>query len=115
MKDYTEQLVELAESRIKLANKYAVERKKYGELKAELDIFLAGKLLSLLEKKGNLGYETGLLMLIAEQPDLAPTYKEMIERFNNFKSIERMLDAHDSKTMSIQSILKYNKENDGGI
>ena|SRR3990167_2321514 len=115
MKDYTEQLLELSDHRVKLANKYALERKKYGELKAELDIFLAGKLISMMEKRKTLGYETATLLLISQQPELAETYKEMIKHFNNFKAMDRMLSAVESKAMCIQSILKYNKENDGGM
>jgi hypothetical protein len=114
MKDYTEQLLEIADSRIKLANKYAKERKAYGDLKAKIDIALAAKLLTLMEKRKTLGYETATLMLISEKPELADSYQLMIQALNNFKAIERMIDAHDSKTMAIQSIMKYNSVNDGG-
>lgn len=114
MQDYTEQLLDLANSRLVLANKYAAERKHYGDFKAKLDIALAGKLLQLMEKRKALGYEMATLMLVGEHPELVEVYQDMIKSYNNFKAIERMLDAHDSKTMSIQSIMKYNKENDGG-
>ena len=113
--DYEQQLSELTSACVKLANKYAVARKQYGECKAELDIRLTGKIISLLEKKKNLGYEAGLLMMIAENPELGEVYKKMITCYNNYKAIERMIDAYEAKTMSIQSIMKYNKTNDGGM
>lgn len=115
MKDYTEQLLEISDSRLKLANKYAKERKEYGDLKAKLDIALASKLLELMKARKSLGYEMATLMLLAEQKELTDSYQTMIKSYNNYKAIERMLDAHDSKTMSIQSIMKYNKEMDGGM
>ena len=112
--DYSEQLLELADSRIRLANKYAAERKRYGELKAKLDICLAAKLSAMMEKRKTLGYETAMLSLISGSPELADDYQESITRLNNYKAIERMIDAHDAKTTSIQSIMRYNRESDGG-
>lgn len=115
LKDYSEQLLDIAESRMRLSVKYAKERKEYGERKAAIDLLLSAELLSMMEKRKTLGYETATLMLISQKPELGPTYKEMITHHNNYKAIERMLDAHDSKAMAIQSVMKYNKTNDGGI
>jgi hypothetical protein len=84
--------------------------------KAELDVLLAGKILSLVEKKKNVGYEVAVLMCMADEKDgkiFADIHKEMTTSYNNFKAIERMLDALESQIMSVQSIMRYNRENDG--
>lgn len=115
--DYSEQLASLTNSRLEFATKYAKERKAYGEVKGEIDIIYASKILGMLERKKNLGYETGLLMLIAQEKAegvqiLSDMYKEMIKHYNNYKAVERMLDALETKIMSIQSIMRYNREGD---
>jgi hypothetical protein len=117
MLDYSEQLQQITDRRIELASKYAKARKAYGEVKSEIDILYASKMLALIERKKNLGYETGLLLLIAEEKEeglkiLQDMYSEMIKTYNNYKAIERMLDALDAKTMSIQSVMKYNATQD---
>lgn len=79
--------------------------------KAELDVLLAGKILSLVEKKKNIGYEVAVLMAMADEKDgktFADIHKEMTTSYNNFKAIERMLDALESQIMSVQSIMKWN-------
>ncbi len=113
--DYAQQLEKYSSERIRLANKYAKDRKEYGDCKAGLDILFAAKILKLTEKKKNLGYETGLLLMIAESGETErDLYKKMITHYNNYKAIEKMLDALESKIMSIQSVMRYNRENDGG-
>lgn len=115
--DYAEEILKLADKRRDLATKYAVQRKKYGETKSEIDILYAAKLLSLLEKKKNLGYELGMLMMIANEKKegvdiLTNMYSDMIKHYNNYKAIEKMLDALETKIMAIQSIMKYNIDQD---
>ena len=108
LKDYTDQLEELSRKRLALANKYALARKRYGELKSELDIILTGYILQMQEKTKNIGYERALLTLLALKPELTSSYKDMIQQYNNYKAIERLLDAHDSRQTSLQSLMKYN-------
>jgi len=116
MSSFEEELQHLTDNRLKLANKYATERKAYGEAKAEIDILFASKILKLTEKKKNLGYETGLIMMMAEEGDeFRKLYKEVITRENNYKAIEKMIEAVESKIMTRQSIMRYYRENDGGI
>lgn len=117
MKTYDEQLEMYTDRRIDLATKYAKERKAYGDAKSEIDIIYASRIITLVEKKKNLGYETGLLMLIAQEKEsgveiLSEIYQSMIKHFNNYKAIERMIDAIESKIMSIQSVMRYNREGD---
>ena len=112
------QLKDLTDKRIRLSNSYAKERKLYGETKAELDIIYASKIIKLQEKKRNLGYETGLLMMLAESSReeremLTKMYTDMIKAFNNYKAIERMIDAIECKIISIEAGMRYNRTNDG--
>ena len=115
LRSYEEELNDLTDRRIKLANKYATARKSYGEHKSELDLLLAGKILKMQEKKKNIGVEMALIMLIGEEGDWAKTaYAAMVKEYNNFKALERMLDAYDNKITAIQSILRFYRENERG-
>lgn len=111
LQSYDQRLESLTAERVRLAKKYADQRKIYGMRKAELDVLLAGKILSLVEKKKNIGYEVAVLMAMADEKDgktFADIHKEMTTSYNNFKAIERMLDALESQIMSVQSIMKWN-------
>lgn len=115
MAEFETELHELTTRRVDLANKYAVERKTYGESKAEIDIILAGYILDMQEKKKNIGYEMALITLIARKPEVGQVYKKMISHYNNYKAIEKMIDATESRIMSLQSVMKFYRENDGGM
>ena len=112
---FDQELEELTVRRVDLANKYAVERKAYGEAKAEIDIIFAGKIISMTEKKKNLGYEMGLILLMAQEGEyFRELYKKLITHLNNYKALERMIDAVESKIMTKQSIMRFYRDNDGG-
>jgi len=113
--DYEQELVALSKEGERLSKIYAGDRKAYGERKAELDIVFAGSILSLTEKKKNIGYETGIIMLISEKPEFQGTYQDMVKHYNNYKAVEKMIDAVNSRIMAIQSIMRYNRERDGGL
>ena len=115
MSNFNVDLKELTDRRIELANKYATERKNYGESKAEIDIIFAGRILKLTEKKKNLGYDMGLIMLMAEEGEyFQAIYKKLITSLNNYKALERMIDAIESKIMANQSLMRFYREQDGG-
>lgn len=114
LEDYEQEINRLSVSRIDLSNKYATERKAYGEAKAEIDILLTGYIIEMQEKVKSIGYERSLLTLVAMKPEMKETYRATIKHFNNYKAIERMIDAHDSRIMAIQSIMRFNRTNDGG-
>lgn len=115
MNEYEVELQELTKRRIELANKYATERSAYGKAKADIDIIFAGKIISMTEKKKNLGYEMGLILLMAQEGEyFRELYKSLVTHLNNYKALERMIDAVESKIMSLQSIMRFYRENDGG-
>lgn len=108
---FDEELRELTDRRIDLANKYATERKAYGEVKSEIDIIYAAHILRLTEKRKALGYETGLIMLMAELgQEFQDSYKSLIQHYNNYKAIERMIDAVESKITANQSLMRFYRE-----
>lgn len=111
--EFHDTLMKLTDRRIDLANKYAKERSAYGKVKRQIDIIYAANMAYINEIKKNAGYETGLLILMDKEGDYLQTmYGEMIEHLNNFKAMERMIDAIESKTMALQSIMRYYREND---
>ncbi len=115
MQTYEEELLELTNQRIKLAEKYAIERKTYGQIKASLDVIFAANIKQITAAKKNCGYETGLIILMGEKPELMADYGTMVQSMHNFKAIQRMLDSLESKAMTLQSIMKYNIKHDGGM
>jgi len=113
--DYEQELLMLTNEREKLAIRYAKERKAYGEKKSELDIIYASKIKEINEIKRNAGYETGLIYLMAiSSAEVREMYKDFITHLNNYKAVEKMIDAIESKIMARQSIMRFNRHNDGG-
>lgn len=117
LKSYEEQIIEWTDKVVELSIEYAKERTAYGNTKSKLDILLAGKILSFVDKKKNCGYEMGLQLLMATTLNDEPKvlYQSMIQHDNRYKALEMMIKAYESKIMSTQSIMRYNRENDGGV
>lgn len=118
LQDYREQLMEISAKRETLAEEYQEYRKLYGETKAELDIIFAGRILALQQKKKNIGYDTGLLLMISEAHDptertmLETMYKDMIKYYNKYKALEPLDDTLKSREVDIRKIMDYNMEHD---
>ena len=113
--DYSERLRELNHKRINLAKQYGKARTEYGKAKADIDIIYASKVKEIMTIKRNAGYEVGLLLLIAITPSLKETYQEMIVSLHKYKALDKLLSAYESEIMTIQSTMKYNIKNDGGM
>ncbi len=102
-----QELSKLANSQIHFANLYKEAREKAGKAKADLDILLAGKLLSIRERKSNVGYEMSLLMLMEGSKEAIVLYKTMIEEKAKYRGLEKMIDSLQSKISLAQSQMKY--------
>ena len=113
MKTYDEELIDLTNREIELAKKYAQERKSYGEKAAEFGIILAANLHRIHDKRKTAGIDMAERMLIADKPEIGELWAEIQQHLNNYKSIEKMIDAVKNKQYAIKSIMKYNIENDG--
>ena len=108
LKDYPEQLLELSDEEFRLAKKYALERKKYGEKYSEFGIILAANMLSIKERSKSAGVEMSERILIAEKPELGNLWADIQKHYNNYKAIERMIDAVKNKIWSVKGIMNYN-------
>lgn len=112
LKSDDEILLELCDRRIDLANKYATERKEFGEYKSAIDLKLAKKIMSMQEKKKNLGYEIAVLMLCAEDEEAQVINEKLVRAYNNYKAIEKMIEAVESRIISMQSIMRFFRTNE---
>ena len=115
LKTHDEELLSLTDREIELAKKYAVERKEYGEKTAELGIIMAANMALIHEKKKSAGVDMAERMLIAEKPELGQLWADIQRHLNNYKSIEKMIDAVRNKQYAIKEIMRYNRTNDGGM
>ena len=102
-----QELSKLANNQIHFAGQYQEAREKAGKAKSELDILLASNLLSIRERKSNVGYEMALLMLMEESKTAKELYKTMIEEKAKYKGLEKMIDSLQSKISLSQSVMKY--------
>lgn len=98
---------------VSLAHDYLVNRKVAGETKSDLDVLLAAEIITLRKKKPNIGYEMALIMLMADNPEARELYKKHIIHESNYKAIEKLIDAMQSKISLFQSILKYIEKGGG--
>lgn len=106
------------DERIKLARDYSSAREKAAKAKVELEMILVANLREIREEKSNVGYEMALLillepgMLFNDVHDVAiKLYKEMNEETARYKGLEKLLDAYETKTTYIQSVMRYEREN----
>ena len=108
MVDYDDgkELEKLADDNTKTANHYAEAREKYAEAKLFLDIKLAGELKELRKKRSNIGYEMALLMLIERIPEIEPQYRDYINAKNEYKGLEKIMNAVSSRISLGQSLIK---------
>jgi len=109
---HEEELVALADKRINLAEQYAKARNLYGQAKFEIDVIYASEISNINNIKKNAGYETGLIFLMATNSGVRQIYNDLIIQQNNYKGLDRLIDAVAAKQSNIQSIMKNNRMND---
>jgi len=111
--DYHEanKLKEVADEQIKRARDYEKARTVAGKAKSDLDILLAAKFSTIRAAKSNVGIEAALVMLMENNTVAQHLYREMIENEAKYKSLERIIDALDSKVKLGQSLMRYEREN----
>jgi hypothetical protein len=101
------ELSKLASHQIKLAEDYSKERTKSGNAKADLDLILTANISEIREKKANVGMDMAYIMLMEDHVEAAKLYKEWQQSENNYKGLEKLIEAHQSKISLEQSIMKY--------
>lgn len=102
-----EELSKLASHQIELAGQYAEQRTKSGNAKADLDLILTAHIGAIREKKANVGMDMAYIMLMETHDVAAKLYKEWQQAENNYKGLEKLIEAHQSKISLEQSIMKY--------
>ena len=101
---------ELSNKHLNASYEYYNLQKKYGKVKAELNIIYASKSQEINEIKKNAGYDTGMLIMIGKYPLYQNPYKEMINLEQQCKGLDKVIEAIKSRIMYIQSIMKYQLE-----
>ena len=112
----TEQkLGELTGHLIKLSQRYSDARHSYGEAKHNLMILL-------VPHQGKEGFERAaidkqivrLLKETAEhhKDEVYGIYKNYVTSRETYKGLEKLIDAYSSKVMTLQSLMRWQREND---
>lgn len=102
-----QELSELASHQIRLAETFADKRKKAGGLKTELELMVTSKLKEIRTAKKNVGYDMALLMLLEILPEAQPIYREYRDAEDDYKGLEKLIEAHQTKISFEQSVMKY--------
>lgn len=108
--DKAKELSALANKQIELAGRYEQSRRKAGEAKTDLDILLVTHIKDIRAQKSNVGIEMAYIMLMEIEPTARQIYKTMIEETENYKGLEVLIEAHQSKISLEQSVLRYFRE-----
>ena len=111
----SEELNRLSTHLGKLSREYFETRKKFGETKHNLFILL-------VPHQGTDGFQRAsidkqLINLLAITPEhhkdeVYSTYKSYISLQEAYKGLEKLLDAYSSRIMALQSLMKWQREND---
>jgi hypothetical protein len=97
----------LATHQIELAKKYAIERMNAGTAKTQLELLLTSEMREILRVKKNAGYDVAMLLLLELKPEMRPVYENFRRAEANYKGLEKLIEAHQSKISVEQSIMKY--------
>jgi hypothetical protein len=98
---------------IDLAKSYKASRDAYAEAKLFLDYNIAKNMSEFRQKRANIGYEMALLMLLEQDsPEIKENYQTYIIQENQFKGLERLIEAYNSKISLTQSLIKHKAVNE---
>ena len=101
------ELSKLASHQIKLAGDYATKRREAGDAKTELELMLTAELKEILRVKKNAGYDMAILLLLEVKPELREVYQKFRRAEDDYKGLEKLIEAHQSKISLEQSVMKY--------
>lgn len=109
-------IAKLADENISYAQQYYEARKKSSIAKKNLDLILATKLPELRKKRSNIGYEMALIHLLEDgDMEIQHYYETFITETDHYKALERLIEAVKTKISFAQSVMKWVKENEGGL
>ena len=101
------ELSKLASKQIELASLYAKKRREAGDLKSDIEIMVTANLSNIRGAKKNVGYDMAVLMLLEIRPEFKETYKNYRAAEADYKGLEKLIEAHQTKISLEQSIMKY--------
>lgn len=109
MIDYSDsnELLNLSEDLKKIASDLRIALVDSAKERAKMDVLLAQRIDSLLERKKNIGIEMAIILMISKEPDLAITYANKLRLDAEVKGLEATKDALSSQITLIQSLLKH--------
>lgn len=102
-----QELSKLASHQIKLAMDYAKRRNEAGDAKTQLELMLTAEMREILRVKKNAGYDVAMLLLLELKPEMRPVYEKFRKAEADYKGLEKLIEAHQSKISVEQSIMKY--------
>ncbi len=110
-----QELAQLTAHLIELSKKYSNARHSYGQAKHNLMILL-------VPYQGKEGFERAsidkqivrLLKETAEhhKDEVYIIYKDYVTSRETYKGLEKLIDAYSSKIMTLQSLMRWQREND---
>lgn len=109
-----QELRELAEKQREMCEQYFEARKRFGEAKLNLTVLLVPHQEEKDYRKAS--FEKQLLMLLADtpenhKPEVYGYYREYIEQEQRYKGLEKIIEAYASRISSLQSLMKWEKQN----
>ncbi len=103
----TKELFRFATETVTLAEEYKTSRVRYGSAKRYLNQQLA-KAYDAGSVETKMSYEKSLLLLSEQTGELKLAYKALTEEEENYKGMERVIEARQSVVSLAQSLCKFN-------
>jgi len=115
LNQFERELEKVNKQRTKYSDEYRYHRQTFGECLFQINIAYAKRIKEFMAVKKNLGYDTGLLLLLAdaqenEDEEFIALYKLFTESRENYRGIEKLLDALEGRSISIMALLKRHTE-----
>lgn len=108
--------LKLTDEQIEMCQQYKAKRVEAAKCRVELDVLLASKHLSDFKtERKNIGYDMAILQLMQVEPSIIPSYTYMMQVEAEYKALEKLIDAVQSKISFVQSILKYQIKGEQGL
>ena len=112
LKSYEEELREIGQEQSNNAKAYLKARTRFANAKNKLWAELARSILRYRKEKSNLGIEMALLTLQAEAQNqgnesLLAVFNEYELSMAEYKALDKILEALQSKAIGLQAIMKY--------
>jgi len=104
-------------NRVELAKSYRDARKKASEAKYNLEVILAANLSRIRDMKSNVGYDMAILMMLEPgflsddiRSAVLAHYRDMSKYTSEYKGLERLMSALESKVTFVQSLMRYERD-----